>query len=237
MTNQTDHKGYISIHRKLEDNYLWLAEPFTKGQAWIDLLLIANHKDNSFFLRGIKIDVKRGQIAWSEERLASRWKWSRGKLRNFLKLLEIEQQIIQHRSNKINIIEIINYDFYQKQDNKLNNKKTTKRQQIEQQKDINNNDNNVNNNKNDNKTIYQELAEGLKFVLEAKLNRSIRITNWNRDIRLLITEDLKPRSSPIDDVKRCIQAIADHYGKEYFPTTLSAGSFRKKFAKIGRAHV
>jgi|DEB0MinimDraft_6_1074348.scaffolds.fasta_scaffold39661_2 leucyl aminopeptidase len=153
MTNQTDHKGYISIHRKLEDNYLWLAEPFTKGQAWIDLLLIANHKDNSFFLRGIKIDVKRGQIAWSEERLASRWKWSRGKLRNFLKLLEIEQQIIQHRSNKINIIEIINYDFYQKQDNKLNNKKTTKRQQIEQQKDINNNDNNVNNDNNDNKSI------------------------------------------------------------------------------------
>ena len=83
-----------------------------------------------------------------------------------------------------------------------------------------------------NQDIYQELAEGLKFVLEAKLNRSIKITNWNKDIRLLITEDLKPRSSAIDDVKRCIQAIADHYGKEYFPTTLSAGSFRKKFTSI-----
>lgn len=131
-------QGFIIVHRKITDNWLWLSEPFTKSQAWIDLLLIANHTPNSFFIRGIKIDVKRGQIGWSEENIALRWKWSRNKLRKFLKMLEKEQQIKQHRSNIINIIEILNYDIYQDMNNKKNNKKTTEKQQNEQQKDTNN---------------------------------------------------------------------------------------------------
>ncbi|MEY4390084.1 MAG: hypothetical protein RLZZ167_724 [Pseudomonadota bacterium] len=131
-------QGFIIVHRKITKNWLWLSEPFTKSQAWIDLLLIANHTPNSFFIRGIKIDVKRGQIGWSEENIALRWKWSRNKLRKFLKMLEKEQQIKQHKSNIINIIEILNYDIYQdmntKMNNKMNNKKTTEKQQ----KDTNN---------------------------------------------------------------------------------------------------
>ena len=131
-------QGFIIVHRKITKNWLWLSEPFTKSQAWIDLLLIANHTPNSFFIRGIKIDVKRGQIGWSEENIALRWKWSRNKLRKFLKVLEKEQQIKQHKSNIINIIEILNYDIYQdmntKMNTKMNNKKTTEKQQ----KDTNN---------------------------------------------------------------------------------------------------
>lgn len=117
-----------------------------------------------------------------------------------------------------------------------NPKITPKKPQNNPKLTPNDNDNvnenkNLNLNKNVNNT-YQELAEGLKFVLEAKLNRSIKITNWKEDIRKLITQDLKPRASPIDDVKRCIQAIADNYGKEFFPVIQSAGSLREKFTKI-----
>lgn len=136
--------GFIIIHRKLQDNWLWMSEPFSKAQAWIDLLFLANHKDSSFFLRGARIEVKRGHLARSEESLSERWKWSREKLRNFLKLLETEQQIRQHKSNIIKVIEIINYNSFQKPDNKLDKKKTTN-QTTNQTHTINdNNDNNEN---------------------------------------------------------------------------------------------
>ena len=32
-------KGWIKLHRSMFDNDLWTAEPFTKGQAWIDLIV------------------------------------------------------------------------------------------------------------------------------------------------------------------------------------------------------
>jgi len=122
-------QGFIVLHRKLNENWLWLSEPFSKAQAWIDLLLLANHADGSFFIRGVKVVIKRGHVGKSEESLSQRWKWSRGKVRAFLKLLETEQQIKQHKSPILNIIEVINYDLYQKMDNRKNNKKTTERQQ------------------------------------------------------------------------------------------------------------
>jgi len=230
--SEIDYKGYISIHRKITENWLWLSEPFTKSQAWIDLLLMANHKENTFFLRGIKIEVKRGCLARGENNLSFRWKWSKGKVRNFIKLLESEQQIKLHRSNKINIIEILNYDSYQKVNDKVNDKKTAERLQIDQQNDPNNNVNNVNNKNNEN-NIYQELAEGLKFVLENKLNKKISLgRGWSDEIRKLIVIDLKDRKDAVKDVKNAINAISDNYGKEFFAVIESAKSLRAKFSKI-----
>ena len=109
----TDSQGWISLHRKIIDNPMWLSEPFTRSQAWIDLLLLANHEYGYFYIRGNKIDVQRGEVARSEEQLALRWKWSRGKLRGFLKALKNEQQIEQQKSKLINKIVIVNYDNYQ----------------------------------------------------------------------------------------------------------------------------
>jgi len=105
--------GWIKLFRKLQDNEFWNAEKFTKGQAWVDLLLIANHKDSFFYLRGIKIDVKRGQIARAETALAKKWGWSREKVRLFLRTLKTRQQIDIDKSKLISIVTIINYDEYQ----------------------------------------------------------------------------------------------------------------------------
>ena len=77
------NNGWVKLHRKLADHELWLAEPFTRGQAWIDLLLLANHKTGFIRRRGITVKVERGQVAWGEEALAHRWRWSRNKLRRF----------------------------------------------------------------------------------------------------------------------------------------------------------
>ena len=107
-------KGWVRLHRDIDDNFLWLLEPFSKGQAWVDLFLNANHSDNTISIRGNIIKVKRGQIAWSEITMSKRWQWSRKKVRNFLKLLRSEQQIVQQTVFRITTITtILNYESYQ----------------------------------------------------------------------------------------------------------------------------
>jgi hypothetical protein len=106
-------EGWIKLHRSISDNDLWTSEPFSRGQAFVDLLLLASHKDSFFYKRGVKVQVKRGQLAWSESSISERWKWSRNKVRKFLKDLEKEQQIEQQKSQVISVITIINYNKFQ----------------------------------------------------------------------------------------------------------------------------
>ena len=73
-------EGWIRLHRKIFENEYYFSEPFTRSQAWVDMILLANHKPGSFFMRGVKVMVERGQIGWSVDKIAVRWKWSRGKV-------------------------------------------------------------------------------------------------------------------------------------------------------------
>lgn len=106
-------EGWIKLHRKISENGLWQCEPFTRGQAWVDLLLLAAHQKSFFYVRGIKVNLERGQLAWGEIKLSERWQWSRTKLRKFLNDMEKEQQIIQQKGNVIQMITIVNYENYQ----------------------------------------------------------------------------------------------------------------------------
>lgn len=41
-------EGWISVHRKIQENWIWnCKEPYDKRSAWIDLLLSVNHKKAS----------------------------------------------------------------------------------------------------------------------------------------------------------------------------------------------
>jgi hypothetical protein len=120
------NKGWICLHRKIMDDPMWMAEPFTRAQAWIDLLLLANHRDGYIIKRGIKVTVKRGQVGWSQAELAKRWSWSRGKTARFFQMLANARQIRYHKFDPKNghqnghqkikvttLITIINYERYQ----------------------------------------------------------------------------------------------------------------------------
>ena len=72
-------KGWICLHRKILESDVWMddEEPFDKRSAWVDLLLMANHKENSMIFDGHKLVVERGQIVTSVRKLSSRWRWSK----------------------------------------------------------------------------------------------------------------------------------------------------------------
>ena len=143
--------GWIKLHRSLQDNPLWTCEPFTRGQAWVDILMTANHQHSFFFKRGIKIDVERGQLARSEVELADKWKWSRTKVRKFLKDLEKEQQVIQQKTFVTQVLTIVNYEFYQEKEQQViqqkDSRKTAERQQKDTYKNVKKNKNVNNDNK------------------------------------------------------------------------------------------
>lgn len=135
------HKGYISLHRRIMENPFYFSEPFCRQMAWVDLLLIANHKKTTFNVRGNIIDVPRGSLAYSQDTLAQRWRWSRGKVNRFLSLLKTAQQIELQKTYPITLIVIKNYIKYQDQKDKNG---TTDGRQTSGRRTHSNNDNNDN---------------------------------------------------------------------------------------------
>ena len=109
-------EGWISLHRQLQEHWLWKSkEPFDKRSAWIDLLLMVNHQKEKIEFDKDFIEVERGQRITSLEKLAKRWKWSRHKVSDYLNQLEQDGMLVQVRDNKRTLISIENYDKYQVQ--------------------------------------------------------------------------------------------------------------------------
>lgn len=105
--------GYILLHRSLIDHWLWQGEPFTKGQAWIDLLLLVNYKPGKTRFNGQVCEVDRGGRVTSYQVLAERWQWSKSSVKRFLKMLEDDQMIEIKTTHRQTIVKVLNYDVYQ----------------------------------------------------------------------------------------------------------------------------
>lgn len=128
-------QGWVKIHRDLLDNELWSDKPFTKGQAWVDLLLLANHRDKNVLLGNCTELVERGSFITSELKLMERWGWGRKKVKLFLNFLESQKMIERNANNKRTAITIVNYGFYQDCDLPKEQQKNSKRTAKEQQRD------------------------------------------------------------------------------------------------------
>jgi hypothetical protein len=107
------NSGFILLHRKLREHFLWQDKPFSKGQAWIDMLLLANHSDNEVLYGNQITEINRGSFIRSERQLAASWGWSRKRVQTFLVLLEKGTMIAKKRDQKASHITILNYDKYQ----------------------------------------------------------------------------------------------------------------------------
>lgn len=158
------------LHRQITECWVWDDdEPYTKGQAWIYLLLCANHSDAKIYLDGKLEIVKRGQYVTSIRKLAEKFSWSRDKVSKFLKLLEQDNMIIQNSDTKKTLLTIVNYGKYQSipsekqtpNGHETDTERTADGQQTDSTNatelpppmpptDTNNNDNNINNDNNEN---------------------------------------------------------------------------------------
>lgn len=106
-------KGWIKLDRQMTEHWLWKDKPFSYAQAWVDLLLKANHKPAKILIKNCLVELKRGDQARSERTLENDWGWSRGKVRRFLVLLKNDHMIEQRVVPVTSIITICNYDSFQ----------------------------------------------------------------------------------------------------------------------------
>ena len=118
--------GWMKVYRSLTDHWLWEDRPFSKGQAWIDLLLLVNHTSKKILIDGALQEVERGQTITSVRKLCERWGWSNTKVRRFLKMLEADGMVKVKSDSKKTVINVVNYRFYQDSEN---DSETTARRQ------------------------------------------------------------------------------------------------------------
>ena len=105
-------EGYIKVYRSLFYHWIWEEKPYSKGQAWLDLLQLANIRDSKTLVKGKVYEVKKGQVFRAINTLAERWGWSRKKVVGFLALLEREKMATSEGTSGGTLITIENYTFY-----------------------------------------------------------------------------------------------------------------------------
>ena len=107
------NKGFIKVDRSLMDNWIWREKPFSKGQAWIDLIMMANHKDTKCARKGKIIVFKRGEVNRSLSSLAQKWGWDRRTVSRFLAVLESDGMVSVDSTTHGTTITVENYNKYQ----------------------------------------------------------------------------------------------------------------------------
>ena len=184
-------KGWVSIHRTILDHPLWSKERFSKGQAWMDLILNANHADQKIIQNNEFVIVKRGDQIRSIITLSNAWGWNPKTVRKFLKLLESDGMINVNSTHVTTTITICNYCSFQdanKNSTQPDGQPTTQPdgQAVPNHTDTNNNDNNVNNANNETKK-ENKAALSIANYLDKKIKENNPTANtkpklWVKDI-------------------------------------------------------
>jgi len=137
--------GWIKLHRSIDENSMYFSERFTRMAAWIDLLLLANHKQAVVFIRGIEIRLRPGQMCYSQKTLAKRWRWNRKTVSSFLQCLERAEMLDTKTNNVTSVITINKWEFYQGNSYESGHQSGHQNgQQKDTKTDTNKNDKNVN---------------------------------------------------------------------------------------------
>lgn len=228
--------GWIKIHRNITENPMYFSEPFTRMQAWIDLLLVANYRDSVIYVRGNKVDVKRGQIAKSQDFFATRWKWSRGKVIRFLDELQKCGQIVQQKSNVITLISVVNYEYYQ-QDGTTDEPQTDSRQYNKRATDgttdepqiVQPNERRIKKNKEDNKETSLTRGKENAAAVAAPTSASDE-AEAPKPIKTEKRENL-----PFKEIKELWNAVCVGYPKLHSLSESRKNKMRNRVAEMGGA--
>jgi hypothetical protein len=115
--------GYIAMARRWQEHDLFEGDEFSRRDAWAWLIANAAWKDGRARVKGAVVELRRGELCYSQRFLAQKWGWSKSRVDRFLALLRDEGMIAAR--SKIgaeanhpaghgqSILSICNYDKYQ----------------------------------------------------------------------------------------------------------------------------
>lgn len=105
--------GYIKLFRAIQENWIWKwKEPFDHRSAWIDLLLIVNHKEEKIPVGTHIQTLKPGQRWLSYKWLGQRWGWSYRKVLRFIDQLVSDRMVYVDGTPNGTLLTIVNWDFF-----------------------------------------------------------------------------------------------------------------------------
>ncbi len=202
--------GWISIDRSIQNHWLFKEKrTFSKFEAWIYLLMEANHSKAKVPIGNQIVTVERGQRLTSILTLSDLFNWSRFKVKTFLDLLESDGMLEVKTTSKYTLITIVNYDFYQSEQGRNQHqndiKPTSKQHQSninptskQHQTNTNNNDNKDNNEKNVNNEKKKVTAfdffqdNGFGFITPYNLDDlNYYLDSFENDSDQIVTASLK----------------------------------------------
>ncbi|HCY8663976.1 TPA: DnaD domain-containing protein [Staphylococcus aureus] len=202
--------GWISIDRSIQNHWLFKEKrTFSKFEAWIYLLMEANHSKAKVPIGNQIVTVERGQRLTSILTLSDLFNWSRFKVKTFLDLLESDGMLEVKTTSKYTLITIVNYDFYQSEQGRNQHqndiKPTSKQHQSninptskQHQTNTNNNDNKDNNEKNMNNEKKKAAAfdffqdNGFGFITPYNLDDlNYYLDSFENDSDEIVTASLK----------------------------------------------
>lgn len=111
-----DLSGDVRVFKRLRRHAVWRRDPACYGRAWVDLLLLAVDAASApqkVYVQGTEIVLERGQVGWSQSRLAEEWNRSREWVIQFLKWCQDQGMIMLETTARGTVITILNYDAYQ----------------------------------------------------------------------------------------------------------------------------
>lgn len=182
-------QGFIKLHRKIQDHWLYQEErKFSRYEAWLDLIMMANHKQTKVLLGNELVQAQRGQVITSEAKLMKKWKWGKSRLRTFLEILENDGMIIKKSDRKKTVINIENYCIYHDKKDETEPPTDHKQTDNKPQSDTIKNDKNVKNEEED--IPYSEIVSYLNDKANKKYKASTPKTKqsiharWEQGFRL-----------------------------------------------------
>jgi len=203
--------GWISIHRKLQNHWLWDSKKvFSNLEAWIDILMEVNHSNKKVLIGSVLFEVNRGDSIKSLDSWAKRWNWNKSKVRRFFILLEKDNMIVTKNERKTTRLTVCNYGSYQDSRNDNETILKQERNASETQLTPNNNDNIINN------VLYTE-SEFLERWRDAREHYDKKPTNIKKlsTFEKVNFDNINKLYTP----KEIDNAIAGLFQQKTFPAT------------------
>ena len=105
--------NWIKVNRGLLEQPFWNEKPFSKGQAWMDLLLTVHWKNGYDRVGRYKRKAKAGQLWITYQGLADRWGWHKENVRRFLTQLECDATVTLYATAYGTLLTLKNWELYQ----------------------------------------------------------------------------------------------------------------------------
>jgi len=226
-------QGWIKLHRQIKDHWIYNSkDPFTKKEAFFDVLLEVNHSEQTFPIKGELYTCGIGECLNSLETWGKRWRWSRSKVKRFFTLLEKDSIICLKDERKTTRLTLCNWETYQDQRTADEPQTNRKRTAGEPQANTNKNEKNKENVKNDKNNILCDSFLEHWNSINGIQKRAFRTSSTKSEAYTKIKARLK--SFKNEDVKKFFVSLSEsnHIFKEKWFTLDFCIQSDKNFEKV-----